>query len=147
MDLENQKKTQERGILEAALFLWLYESSYCWCVNLLCFILIVNGHDLNNEFNNHYAETINDVENIGTSAKLRFLEAHKFEIMKRGEDREIRNAIAHQTYSTDGSTIKLKEKSKSIDLLNKIESLIDFCSDFIQHFNRCISEVYDVQDS
>ena len=124
---------RDKAIFRLSQFLWIYEVSYMACVNTLCFLLVCNHHDLVDNFGN-YADSIEDIEEMNGYPKIKFLLRHKFEIMKRQPDGNLRNGIAHSAYSIDNSG-SITVKNSKIDVLKQGQELISFCEMFWRNFS------------
>lgn len=136
-----QNRTEEMvkrdvGVFSLAQFMWVYETFYMHCINQLCYLLIKKGHDLFNQFNNKFAVSLEDIENVSTFVKLKFLEAHNFKIMKRESDKEVRNAIAHQNYVLNKNG-NIPIDNKIVDISKKAKNWLFFHN----HFGKITSFV------
>jgi hypothetical protein len=130
---------RDRAIFRLSQFLWIYEVNYMACINTLCFLLVCNHHDLIDNFGN-YANSIEDIEEMNGSPKIKFLFRHKFDIMKRPRDAALRNGIAHSAYSIDDNgTIFIK--NNRIDVLEQGQELITFCEMFWRNFCSTQNEI------
>jgi len=86
---------QETVHVGMAIFLYKYESHFTAIVDLMCYLLIANGHDLLNQRKHAYVKSLEEIGDIDMYTKLEFLTAHNLAIFNRVEDRKLRNKIAH----------------------------------------------------
>ncbi len=134
---KNLKK--DCGIIYLAQYLWIYESLYMPCVNYLCYLLIMNGHDLR-DYHDNYANTLKDIESMNCSLKMKFLIEHNFKIIVRNTDRNMRNGIAHQDYTIDDNGV-IKIRNNEVDIVEKIGQLFDFCMLFWKNYTSIQTEI------
>jgi hypothetical protein len=143
---EKLQKTKEKEtklnvtLLRLVKFLWTYEVCYMFCVDMTCYYLIANGHDLFDSFKRKYAVTFEEIGNVDASTKLKFLESHNFKLFNREQDRKLRNKIAHHDFSISDSGI-LKIDGVEVDIASRAKALIGFSNDIMDSFNRCLDEV------
>jgi hypothetical protein len=90
-----------KSFLTTALYLWEYEARFSFCINILCFILMANGHDLYDDYKKRYVTSFEAIESVSISKRCEFLTHHRFEIFNENKNkrikefRKIRNDIAH----------------------------------------------------
>ena len=84
---ENQR---EKSIIKMAIYLWEYEGNFGFCVDFLCYLLMLNGHDLFSMYKRDYVTSFNDVETVDISTKCKFLVEHGFEIFDEKKNKELR---------------------------------------------------------
>ena len=84
---ENQR---EMSIIKMASYLWGYEGKFSFCINVLCFLLISNGHDLFDTERKKYAQSFEDIENIGIYTKSNFLVEHGFVMFDERENKNLK---------------------------------------------------------
>lgn len=138
------KPQNQRGMsfFKMAMYLWEYEGRFSFCINILCFLLISNGHDLFDTDRKKYAHSFEDIENISIYAKSNFLVEHGFVMFDEKENknlrkfRTLRNDIAHHKFTIrdDGEIIVYNDKTKNweeIPLLSIHVELMDFASDML----------------
>jgi hypothetical protein len=110
-----------KAFLTMATYLWEYESRFSFCINILCFILITNGHDLYYDYKRRYITSFEDIESVSISRKCEFLTHHGFEIFNENKNnkikefRKIRNDIAHYNLiiNMDGKIEVYGDKTKN----------------------------------
>jgi len=95
------RKQREWAILSMAYFLWKYESTYLLCVDTVCRLLIITGHDLFDPVKRQFAESIEEISEVDISTKQKFLERHNFGTVTNSKYQKIRNKIAHHDYFFD----------------------------------------------
>lgn len=136
---QNQR---EMSIFKMAMYLWEYEGKFSFCINVLCFLLISNGHDLFDTDRKKYAKSFEDIENIGIYTKSNFLVEHGFVMFDEKENKnlkkfkKLRNDIAHYKFiiRDDGEIIVYNNTTKNweeLSLLSIHEELMDFASDML----------------
>jgi len=127
------------ALISLAEFLWSYETDYMNCVDLVCYLLTNNGHDLLNIHTNKYAVTFEDVGDISAFVKFEFLKAHDFRMLIRKNDKDLRNSIAHHNFllGEDGT---IKVKGEPIDIFKRNSGLLCFTSKFWRSFTKCFKE-------
>lgn len=84
-------------------FLWEFEGSYASTIDAFCYLLVANGYALFDRCTRKYAHSLEDISNVSISPKLNFLEKHDFGILKRTEDKRLRDRIAHYRFTLDNS--------------------------------------------
>lgn len=125
----NDAKQPKKNLVSTiAGFLWTFESYYANLVDLLCYILIYNGHDLYNVYNREFAKTIDEIDAIDISTKCNFLKEHSFGIMNRSKDRELRNKIAHQDFEIleKSGSLSFIVNGETIDIEKRLHLFMDF---------------------
>jgi hypothetical protein len=55
---------KEKTMVKLASYLWTFEGLYVGNVEIICFILIKNGHDLYNFFVKKYIKTFEDLDSV-----------------------------------------------------------------------------------
>lgn len=145
-------KTQSqraRAILTMAMYLWEYEGRVSFCINILCFLLTSNGHDLYDDYRKKYVKTFEDIESVGISRKCEFLMHHGFGIFdenknqKLKEFRKLRNDVAHYKLSVrdDGKIMFYNKDTKrlqEVPLILVHGDLMEFASDMLLIICECI---------
>ncbi len=124
------KRTNKRGfsIISLACFLWKYESTYLLCVDALCRVLIVSGHDLFDPITRQFADSIEDIGNVDVSTKLKFLERHDLALISNKRYQRIRNKIAHHDYFFDEHE-RLHVGNEIIEIFDLYNEFLDFAGD------------------
>jgi len=133
----------EASIVKMALYLWEYEGRFSFCINILCFLLVLNGHDLPIYRTGDYATSYDDVETVDTSTKCKFLVAHGFEIFdekknkKLKEFRDLRNDIAHYRVILEDNGItkvynKKTEDWEKVPILQRQGELMFFAAEMLE---------------
>jgi hypothetical protein len=127
LQIAEKAKVNEREftLMKSIAFLYSFEGAYTSCIDLLCYILIANDHDLHNYFQRKYVITIDDIENVDFSTKVGFLKFRHLSVVNRDEDRILRNKIAHQDFLIN-ETGELLVEGKKVDIANRLITLLDF---------------------
>lgn len=121
----NNNDKEKSQVLFMALFLWLFEGAYASFVNLYCYLLVANGHKLEDRYGS-FAKNLKQIARIGLKRKFRFI---KLDILKRENDRVLRNDIAHFNFSIVKGRVIIEGKvvfmhSRVLELLRFTEELI-----------------------
>jgi hypothetical protein len=144
---ENQRA---RAILDMALYLWEYEGRFSFCINMLCFLLISNGHDLYHDYKKRYVKSFEDVESISIARKCQFLTHHGFEIFNEKKNkvlekfRQLRNDVAHYNLIIRGDEGKIKvynyetKNWEQVPLILFHGDLMEFSSDMLMILIECM---------
>ena len=127
-DVNKTINPRDKAVVRLSQFLWIYEVLFMPCINTLCFLLVCNDHDLWDNYNK-YVNSIEEIENMVGSPKIKFLVKHKFNIMKRENDLKLRNGIAHSAYTIDDKGI-IEIKNKKVNISERSVDLINFCEYF-----------------
>lgn len=98
------KHSQDLAFFETSSFLSLFEVGYLTYVDLICLLLIKNGHDL---YNRGYCRNFDDIGLVDTKAKFGFLSEHGFRVILREDDRQLRNTLAHLNFTIKDANIIL----------------------------------------
>jgi hypothetical protein len=107
---------------ETSAFLSLFEIGYLTYVDLICLLLVKNGHDL---YNRGYCKNFDNVGLVGTNAKFAFLEEHGFSVIIRENDRKLRNTIAHLNFTImDRNNILTKDGN--VNMIYRVKDLCGF---------------------
>lgn len=107
---------------EISTFLSLFEIGYLTYVDLICFLLVKNGHDL---YNRGYCKNFDNVGLVETKAKFAFLEEHGFSAIVRENDRKLRNTIAHLNFTImDRNNILTKDGD--VNMIYRVKDLCAF---------------------
>lgn len=124
------KRTNKRGfsIISMACFLWKYESTYLLCIDALCRVLIVSGHDLFDPIKRQFADSIEDIGEIDVSTKLKFLERHDLALISNTRFQKIRNKIAHHDYFYDEHD-RLHVGNEITDIVAMYYEFVEFTCD------------------
>ena len=142
------KNQRARAILDMAMYLWEYEGRFSFCINILCFLLVSNGHDLYDD-RKKYITSFEDVESVGISRKCEFLTHHGFGMLDEKKNknlkkfRELRNDVAHYKLiiRDDGKIKGYNSKTRNweeIPLLIVHGDLMEFSSDMLLILWQCI---------
>lgn len=137
-----------KAFLTMAMYLWEYEARFSFCINILCFILTTNGHDLYDDYKKRYVTSFEDIEPVSISRKCEFLTHHGFEIFNENKNkrikefRKIRNDIAHYNIiiNEDGKIKVYGNKTKSwqeVPLILIHSDLREFASNIILSIIQC----------
>ena len=132
----NQREIAVAGMLA---FLWEFEGSYVSCIDVFCYLLVANGHDLFDIIHRKYVKSLEDIGNVDISTKLQFLEEHNFGLFKRTDDKILRNKIAHHDFILDNSG-KVLINNKVIDVGSRFNELSSFTHKVFMTFFSCLDE-------
>ena len=117
-DLTNDNR--KKSIIMATGFFLYFEGCYVTTIDQICELLITEGHDLFDFYRRKYVKSLEEIGNLDTFVKFRFLEEHGFGFFVRERDRELRNKIAHLQYSiSNEGNLKINEKEIDINLKYK----------------------------
>lgn len=128
------KNQREISLIGMVVYLWDYEARYHFLVNILCFVLTINGEKIVNQ---KTGKTINcnsfsEVEKVGIHAKIKFLKEKCFKIIEF-DDNNLRNDIAHYNFliDEDGKVKFWNSKGRLVEenMIKRQEDLWDFISD------------------
>ena len=142
VDNKARKKSlslRQSSILIMAGFLWKYEGTYMLCVDVLCYILIANGHDLFNPIKRQYVESLEEIGEVDQSTKLKFLERHDFGMLIRKQDQKLRNKIAHHEYSFDDAGY-VRLGNENINIFSRFSDFAVFAGDAFIILCECLEE-------
>jgi hypothetical protein len=107
---------------EISTFLSLFEIGYLTYVDLICLLLVKNGHDL---YNRGYCKNFDNVGLVEPKAKFAFLEEHGFSAIVRENDRKLRNTIAHLNFKImDRNNILTKDGD--VNMIYRVKDLCAF---------------------
>ena len=132
--MNDQISKKESALLRLSSYLIFTEGVICNCFDLICYILIVDHHDLCDFIRkNKYASTIDDIAKISMSQKVGFLNNHGFKELTKNYDMELRNCIAHHKYRIDDNgDIWIKgEKLNILENSQQIFQLLGFFNELI----------------
>lgn len=115
----------EKALMRLTIYLFIAEGSYANCMNLVCYLLTLQGHDLYNYLSRSFACSVDEIAKVEPLTKELFLSKHGFELLNQGWDRNLRNNIAHYNFEIedDGTT---KIDGTVTDVEKKIDQIIDF---------------------
>ena len=122
-----------------ARFLWTYELCYMAMVDSFCFMLTAIGHDLFDFNKRKYVTSYEEIRNAEASTKIKFLKAHKFEIVGREKDRVLRNKIAHYDFLLDEKGSMIIEGAE-IDIIQRNKDLMGFVCNLMDLYNRYLDD-------
>lgn len=137
----------EKALMRLTFYLFIAEGSFANCMNLVCFLLTIQGHDLYNYYSRSFACSIDEIAKVEPSTKELFLSKHGFELLSQGWDRNLRNNIAHYNFEIedDGTT---RIDGTVINVEKKIEQIFDFIAhatlylaDGFEESNRKIGKI------
>lgn len=143
------KNQREIALIGMLVYLWEYEARYHFLVNILCFVLTINGEKI--VVNQKTRKTINcnsfsEVEKVGIHNKIEFLKENGFKIMELN-DNNLRNDIAHYNFliDEDGTVKFYKSNGKLVkEVIHKRhEDMLDLLSEVFPSFWNYLKE-YDI---
>ncbi|MGA2385136.1 MAG: hypothetical protein ABSG33_01230 [Candidatus Bathyarchaeia archaeon] len=135
------------AIITMAMYLWEYEARFGFCINALCFILVLNGHDLfyrkENQRNVRIRVTsFEELESILISEKCKYLVKNGFNEFDKKNNRmekfrNMRNNVAHYKLliNNKGLITIYNEETKNwqkIPLLKVQSELMNLSTDILQ---------------
>lgn len=133
---KNQKEIAVAGMLA---FLWEFEGNYVSCVDAFCYLLVANRHDLFDIIRRKFVHSIEDIGNVDISTKLDFLEEHDFGILRRTEDKRLRNKIAHHDFQLDNSG-RLQIDNRLVDIESRLDDIHFFAHRVFEIFMNCFKD-------
>jgi hypothetical protein len=136
---EQATKKEAKNAVLLASFLWIYESYYVFCVDFFCRVFVFNGHDLFDLVKRKYVDSWEDIGDVDVSTKLKFLEAHNLGILARGQDRKLRNKIAHYNFSVD-KFARIKVNGTMINIGQRGTELLGFTGKVMDTFYECLTK-------
>jgi hypothetical protein len=77
-----------KSFLTMALYLWEYEARFSFCINILCFILMANGHDLYDDYKKRYVTSFEAIESVSISKRCEFLTHHDSKYLMKTKIKE-----------------------------------------------------------
>lgn len=97
--------------------LFIVEGPLAFWVNQFIYYLIkTRHHDLWSEIKREYVKSYDDISAIPLSNKIKFLKEHDFDFIDTQIPRDLRNAIAHNTFGINEiGTVVIKKGKKKID--------------------------------
>ncbi len=137
--IHTNKNNRETAVAGMLAFLWVYEVDYVSCVDAFCCLLIANGHDLFDILRHKYVYGLKDIGKVDVFTKLKFLDEHKFGLLRREEDEILRNKIAHHDFIIDASGNVLINK-KLVDVGSRFNELSSFEHRVVVTFCSCLDE-------
>lgn len=103
--LDGKITGREGALLELSRDLLFIEGFICNFIDFICYLLILDHHDLCDFIrNNKYVTSVEDIAIISMFSKIKFLNRHDFNELTKYYDnslRDYRNAIAHHKYTID----------------------------------------------
>lgn len=132
----NERENTVAGLLS---FLWVYEVEYGRCIDAFCYLLTENEHDLFFPLRQKYVHGLEEIGKVDVYTKLNFLKEHKFGLLERKEEQEIRNKIAHHDFIIDNSG-KVFIAGKEVDIGSKFNALTSFTHKVFVTFCSCLEE-------
>ena len=131
----------EKAFTRLIFYLFAAEGGFTNYMNLVCFLLTLQGHDLYNYFNGKFACSINEIAKVESLTKERFLDKHGFGLFNKGWDRKMRNSIAHYDFDIeDNGTTKIE--GNPTDVKKKVRQMLSFLAqvgdNLIYEMRECI---------
>ena len=124
-DTKKGLSPKQKSLLGLFLYLSLAEGMVSENVQIISFLLILNGHDLYDPRGMEFIDSYRKLDKIDLFVKMQFLERHGFTFITRAIDRNLRNCIAHLEYTVneDGTIINQKSGEKIQDIDKKLHHL------------------------
>lgn len=115
----------KKSLVKLASYLFQVEGGFASYMNLVCLMLVCQGHDLYNSFDRTFARSLDEIANVNMQTKELFLKEHGFELFNKGFNRKLRNAIAHYDFKIekDGT---VRAKGNKIHLGHELQKLFGF---------------------
>jgi len=137
---------REMSMLFLLDYLVIVESLFTDVLDLLCFALVVEHHELADFYSRKYVRKLPELEEIALADKLRFLSLHGWEDASQAVDRGLRNAIAHGNYTIDeDGLVHIQGQTLGEDDFNKkYEAVRTFVYEFWVGMNKFFGENYNV---
>ena len=124
---------KQESIVTLLTYLAESEGVFSEVVQVIAFILIVNGHDIYDPQRMKFVKEYGDLDKVTLYIKLQFIEEHGFEYIAEIFDRELRNCIAHMqlivkddgiVQSITGKKIEKEELMKKLLRLSGISIIL-----------------------
>jgi len=123
------KDQRDASTVDMASFLWAFEGLYMCRLDAVCSLLIKSGHDLFDPIRRKFASSLEDIQNVDTSTKFKFLEEHEFDFLIKKQEQKLRNKIAHLDFELDdkgrilinGQVVDVR--SKEHELMKRVSSI------------------------
>jgi hypothetical protein len=138
--IRSSNDKRERTVAGLMAFLWFYELGYVRCLDIFCYLLVGNGHDLFDTLRKKYAKDLKNIGKVDVYTKLNFLQEHKFGLLRRPNDETLRNKIAHHDFIIDDSD-KVIMENKEIDVNERLNGLFRFDTKIIKIYSSCLDLV------
>ena len=115
----------KKSLVGLASYLFVVEGVFASYMNLVCLMLVYQGHDLYNFFDRDFARSLDEIANVNMQTKELFLKEHGFELFNKGFNRKLRNAIAHCDFEIeeDGT---VRAKGDRFHMLHELLRLCEF---------------------
>jgi hypothetical protein len=133
--IRSTNNNREAAVARMLAFLWMYEVDYVRCIDAFCYLLTENGHDL--FYRQKYVHGLKDIGMVDVYTKLNFLEEHNFALLRREEDEELRNKIAHHDFIIDSSG-KVFIHNKEVNVGLRFNELSSFTHKVFETFCSCL---------
>lgn len=132
---------REVSLVGMAIFLWLFEGPYISRLDLICFLLIENGHDLFDPVRQKFVSSFEEIGETNISTKFKFLERHKLEMLIRRQDQRLRNKIAHNDFALSEKGFVIID-SQVVKIATRIGELQTFLFAMGQLFFECSKKAF-----
>lgn len=130
---ENKITDREATLLEVSAYLIVNEGMICNLIDFICYLLILDEHDLFDGVNRKYVTDIKKIAKVGMSCKIKFLNHHGFKELTKHYDSTFRNDIAHHNYIIDNEgALWIREKKINMrSVSEKTNGLLNFFDDLL----------------
>jgi hypothetical protein len=115
----------KKSLVGLAMYLFEVEGCFASYMNLVCLMLVYQGHDLYNFFDRNFARSLDEIASVNMQTKELFLKEHDFELFNEGFNRKLRNAIAHFDFeiAKDGT---VRAKGIKYNVEHELQQLTEF---------------------
>jgi hypothetical protein len=140
------QSNKKANLMETSIFLLLFEVSYLINIDKICLLYIRNRHDLYDFIRKKYANSFEDLANIDTTIKFKFLEENNLSILVREKDKQLRNKIAHLDFKIDKKE-NMVVSGQIIDIKQKSRELSDFSVKITEATTEAITQTRKILDN
>jgi hypothetical protein len=122
LQILNLEKTyispKQKALLDLFGYLAFGEGIFSELVQILTWLLVLNGHDLYDPRKMKFANSYEQTKTIDLYVKLQFLEKHGYKELADSFDRDLRNCIAHLDFTLDenGNVYRRENAKKSTNI-------------------------------
>jgi len=115
---------EDLSFFKTSSFLLVFETGYLTFVDIICLLLIKNGHDI--FYRMKYCTSLEEIGLVDTSIKFRFLKEHGFGAIIREDDRQLRNNMAHLNYTIKDQNIITVGSAENVNIHERVKDLLKF---------------------
>lgn len=126
---KSKLSNKEETLLSVCSYIFLVEGLIYQVINFVCYLLVLDGHDLFSMNKRNYVEDVAKIVRVDMSTKIKFLNKHQFKKLTKYYDSTFRNDLVHHNYVlTDEGELLIR--GKKIDINSKLESLFPISTFF-----------------